>query len=141
MTTIKPFQLEQNPCIQTPETSRCWHGTLDLHFANINGRTAPKSYSTSPLRVQRPFYPAAAPDNCQSVIVHTAGGMVGGDQLDMVITAAPNTQAFVTTAAAHKVYRSQGDWAKQATQLNVGAGAYLEWLPQELILFNGGRFW
>lgn len=142
MTTTQPVQREQNPLIRTLETSRCWHGTLDLCFATTTeGKTFPtKSYSTSPLRVQRPFYPAAAPYTCQSVIVHTAGGMVGGDRLDMLITAEPNTQALVTTAAAHKVYRSQGDWVNQAIQLKVGAGACIEWLPQELILFNGGLF-
>ncbi|MEM9804188.1 MAG: urease accessory protein UreD [Cyanobacteria bacterium P01_D01_bin.56] len=123
------------------DNDRCWHGTLELHFANADGKTFPtKSYTTSPLRIQRPFYPAAAPTNCQSVIVHTAGGMVGGDQLDIKITAQPNTQALLTTAAAHKVYRSEGDWAQQSIQLTVGEGAYVEWLPQELILFNGGRF-
>ncbi|MBE9070425.1 urease accessory protein UreD, partial [Leptolyngbya cf. ectocarpi LEGE 11479] len=85
-----------------------WQGTLDLCFSNVNGKTLPtKSYSTAPLRIQRPFYPAAAPENCQSVIVHTAGGMVGGDRLQMGITAEPGTQVLVTTAAAHKVYRSQ----------------------------------
>lgn len=136
MKTTSTIQPER----QTKE-ERCWHGTLDLRFANINGRTAPtKSYSTSPLRVQRPFYPVAAPNNCQSVIVHTAGGMVGGDQLDMTITAAPDTQALVTTAAAHKIYRSQGNWAQQTIHLSVGANASLEWLPQALILFDGGRF-
>ncbi len=126
---------------QITKESRHWHGTLDLRFANVNGKTSPsKSYSTSPLRVQRPFYPAAAPENCQSVIVHTAGGMVGGDQLDITISAEPDTQVLVTTAAAHKVYRSQGDWAKQVIHLKVGAGAYVDWLPQELILFDGGQF-
>ena len=120
---------------------QCWRGTLNLCFAKTNGRTFPvKSYTTSPLRVQRPFYPAAAPENCQSVIVHTAGGMVGGDQLEMAITAESETQVLLTTAAAHKVYRSQGDWAQQTIQLKAKAGAFVEWLPQELILFNGGQF-
>lgn len=118
-----------------------WQGTLDLRFDTANGKTLPtKSYSTSPLRIQRPFYPAAAPENCQSVIVHTAGGMVGGDRLQMAIAAEPDTQVLVTTAAAHKVYRSQGDWAEQTIQMTVAPGAYVEWLPQELILFDGGRF-
>lgn len=118
-----------------------WQGTLDLCFDTANGKTLPtKSYSTAPLRIQRPFYPAAAPENCQSVIVHTAGGMVGGDRLQMRITAEPNTQVLLTTAAAHKVYRSQGDLAEQTIQLTVAPGAYVEWLPQELILFNGGQF-
>lgn len=123
------------------QSSKGWHGKLNLHFTKVNGKTFPtKSYTTSPLRIQRPFYPAAAPENCQSVIVHTAGGMVAGDCLDMAIMAGSATQALVTTAAAHKIYRSQGDWAKQTIQLKVGVDAYLEWLPQELILFNGGRF-
>ncbi|MEM6251346.1 MAG: urease accessory protein UreD [Cyanobacteria bacterium P01_D01_bin.156] len=124
-----------------PFPDRSWHGTLDLCFTKVGDTTFPtKSYTTSPLRIQRPFYPAAAPDNCQSVIVHTAGGMVAGDRLDMAITAEPHTQALVTTAAAHKVYRSAGDWAQQTIQLTVKEGAYVEWFPQELILFNGGRF-
>ena len=125
-----------------PATTPAWRGTLDLRLAKLKGKTSPtRAYSTAPLRVQRPFYPAAAPENCQSVIVHTAGGMVGGDRLEMAITAEPDTQALVTTAAAHKVYRSLGSWTEQTIQLTVGAGAYVEWLPQELILFNGGRFW
>ncbi|MEM9266133.1 MAG: urease accessory protein UreD [Cyanobacteria bacterium P01_F01_bin.13] len=143
--TVKQQELMQTTNTVYPEhktqKSLGWQGTLNLHFTNVNGKTIPSNiHSTSPLRVQRPFYPAAAPDHCQSVIVHTAGGMVGGDQLDMVITAEPDTQTLITTAAAHKVYRSQGDWAKQTIQLRVEAGAYVEWLPQELILFNGGQF-
>lgn len=118
-----------------------WQGTLDLCFGTVNGKTLPtKSYSTSPLRIQRPFYPAAAPENCQSVIVHTAGGMVGGDRLQMAISAESDTQVLLTTTAAHKVYRSPGGWAEQTIQLTVAPGAYVEWLPQELILFDGGRF-
>ena len=117
-----------------------WQGRLTLRFTNVGGKTRPiKAHTTAPLRIQRPFYPTTAPHNCQSVIVHTAGGMVAGDRLDMAITAESNTQALITTAAAHKVYRSQGRWAEQSVHLKIGAGAYVEWMPQELILFNGGR--
>lgn len=136
-----PVEADGLPLVESSTLKSAWQGTLDLRFANVNGKTIPtKAHSTSPLRVQRPFYPAAAPANCQSVVVHTAGGMVGGDRLEMAITAEPDTQTLVTTAAAHKVYRSQGDWAQQTIRLSVGAGAYMEWLPQELILFNGGQF-
>ncbi len=133
--------IDQIPTEQPAQETGFWRGSLDLRFANLSGKTFPqRAYTTSPLRIQRPFYPAAAPNNCQSVIVHTAGGMVGGDQLDMEIAAEANTQALITTAAAHKVYRTEDDWAKQTIRLTVGTGAYVEWLPQELILFNGGRF-
>ncbi|MEA5465624.1 urease accessory protein UreD [Leptothoe sp. PORK10 BA2] len=136
MKTIDQVQAEQ-----PTQEDQCWRGSLDLQFAKINGKTFPKrAYSTAPLRIQRPFYPAAAPNNCQSVIVHTAGGMVGGDQLDIAITAETDTQALITTAAAHKVYRTEDNWAEQTIRMTVEPGAYVEWLPQELILFNGGRF-
>ncbi|MEM7066913.1 MAG: urease accessory protein UreD [Cyanobacteria bacterium P01_B01_bin.77] len=138
MKTIDTIPSEQ---VSPKNQQSHWQGTLALCFGTVNGKTLPtKSYSTAPLRIQRPFYPASAPENCQSVIVHTAGGMVGGDRLQMAITADPDTQILVTTAAAHKVYRSQRDWAKQTIQLTVAPGAYMEWLPQELILFDGGRF-
>jgi urease accessory protein len=43
----------------------------------------------------------------------------------------------VTTQAAEKVYRSRGAEAHVHNRLRVTTGAFLEWLPQESILFNG----
>ncbi|MBE9078671.1 urease accessory protein UreD [Romeria aff. gracilis LEGE 07310] len=98
-----------------------------------------RSYTSAPLRLQRPFYPDDS-GSCQSAIVHTAGGMVGGDGLDIQVRFGERSQALVTTTAAHKVYRSSGAVAQQRIDLRLEAGAYGEWLPQETILFSGGRF-
>ncbi|MFC7691124.1 urease accessory protein UreD [Paeniroseomonas aquatica] len=48
-------------------------------------------------------------------------------------------RATVCTAAAEKVYRSLGPDSRIETTLSLGAGAWLEWLPQETILFDGAR--
>ncbi len=89
----------------------------------------------APLKVQRPFYPEG-PEVCHSIMLHTAGGVVGGDQLSLDLQLRPHSHVVLTTAAANKIYRSNGLEARQDVQIRVEPGAILEWLPQETIVFN-----
>ncbi|MEH1925341.1 urease accessory protein UreD [Nostoc sp.] len=117
-----------------------WHGKLNLVYADRQGATQLiYNHQQAPLKVQRPFYPEG-PKVCHSVILQTAGGMVGGDRLSSNIHLQPQAQALITTAAASKIYRSNGLQARQNIQMQVDAGACLEWLPQETILFNGAIY-
>ncbi|MEH1861079.1 MAG: urease accessory protein UreD [Nostoc sp.] len=117
-----------------------WHGKLNLVYADRQGRTQLiYNYQQAPLKVQRPFYPEGE-KVCHNVILHTAGGMVGSDRLSSNIHLQPQTQALITTAAASKIYRSNGLQARQSIQMQVDAGACLEWLPQETILFNAAIY-
>ena len=75
----------------------------------------------------------------EAVLLNTAGGLAGGDQLRWDVSAGADTVLRVTTQTAERVYRSTGDDALVATRLEAGAGATLEWLPQETILFDGAR--
>lgn len=87
----------------------------------------------------RALFPDPEPgDPPLAALVNTAGGLAGGDTIAQEIAAAAGP-ATVTTAAAEKVYRSLGPEARVTTRLEVGAGALLEWLPQETILFDGAR--
>jgi urease accessory protein len=65
---------------------------------------------------------------------------VGGDLLTADISLAEHSHALITTAAAAKIYRSSGGESQQTTQIQVAAGACLEWLPQETIIFNGAIY-
>ncbi|WP_341527131.1 urease accessory protein UreD [Nostoc sp. UHCC 0302] len=122
------------------QTAEGWHGKLNLVYADRQGTTQLiYNHQQAPLKVQRPFYPEGQ-KVCHSVILHTAGGVVGGDRLSSNFHLQPNTQALITTAAASKIYRSNGLQAKQSIQMQVDAGACLEWLPQETILFNGAIY-
>lgn len=117
-----------------------WHGKLNLVYADRQDTTQLiYNYQQAPLKVQRPFYPEGE-KVCHSVILHTAGGMVGGDRLSSNIHLQPQAQALITTAAASKIYRSNGLQARQTIQMQVDANACLEWLPQETILFNGAIY-
>ncbi|MDX2214478.1 MAG: urease accessory protein UreD [Oculatellaceae cyanobacterium bins.114] len=117
-----------------------WHGSLQLEFAHDSrGTHLNRSYVQAPLKVQRPFYPEGT-EVCHLVTLHTAGGVVGGDRLSLDITLDPHAHALITTAAAGKVYRSNGQTAQQTVQIHVAESACLEWLPQESIVFDGAHY-
>lgn len=118
---------------------RAWHGQATLIFERQGDRTVPKAQTQAPLKVQRPFY-SEGPKVCQSVLLHTAGGMVGGDRLTYNLHLTADTQALVTTAAAAKIYSEHPLPAQVNGTIRVEAGACLEWLPQEAIVFEGAQY-
>ena len=127
-----------------------WHGAAELEFTARQGSTGEppvtvhQGWATSPLKLQR-AYPQAD-GRCELPLLHTAGGLVGGDQLTLRAHLAPGSQAQITSVAAQKVYGTvgrsrlvpQGQWARQSLHFSLEAGSDLEWLPQELVLFAGG---
>ncbi|MGL5063891.1 MAG: urease accessory protein UreD [Microcoleus sp.] len=117
-----------------------WRGTLNLSYANRSGKTQIiRSQMQAPLKVQRPFYPEGT-EVCHSTILHTAGGVVGGDRLDINLHLEASSQTLITTATASKIYRSSGREAQQNINIQVDSGANLEWLPQETIVFDGANY-
>jgi urease accessory protein len=74
---------------------------------------------------------------CHAIIVHPPAGIAGGDELLIDVDAGPGVHALLTTPGAGKWYRSRGPWAAQRVAIRAEAGAVVEWLPQETILFDG----
>jgi urease accessory protein len=72
------------------------------------------------------------------VTLNTSGGVAGGDSLATEITVEPGARCSIASQAAERFYRAlPGDAPAQLrTRLTVGAGAALEWLPQESIFFQ-----
>jgi urease accessory protein len=81
------------------------------------------------------------PDNATptAVLINTAGGLAGGDQLRWRASAEAGSALTVTSQACERAYRSLGDEARVSADLLAGPGARLAWLPQETILYDGGR--
>jgi urease accessory protein len=75
----------------------------------------------------------------EAILINTAGGLTGGDRLSTEIAVGQGASAIVTTQASERIYRSTGDVAQISNRLIVEAGARLAWLPQETILFDGGK--
>ncbi|SDG26324.1 urease accessory protein UreD [Pelagibacterium luteolum] len=73
----------------------------------------------------------------EAVLINTSGGLTGGDRMDWGASAAPGTHLVVTTQACERIYRATSGAANVTSTLHIGAGARLDWLPQETILFDG----
>ncbi len=116
-----------------------WGARLELSYEHEDGVTRLTSRRhVGPLVVQKPFYPEGG-DLCHSLLLHPPGGIVGGDRLEAEVTVGADARVLVTTPGATKWYRSAGPAAQQRATLTVGAGASLEWLPQENIVFDRAR--
>jgi urease accessory protein len=127
------------PSAMVPAPTTGWQARLTLGFQRQHARTILGSCAHhGPLRVQRPFYPEGD-EICHVALLHPPGGVVGGDELHIDVTLHSDARALVTTPAAGKFYRSAGPRARQIQHLRVAAGAALEWLPQENIVYSGAR--
>ncbi len=73
------------------------------------------------------------------VILNTGGGLAGGDRLSYSIDIGAGLVARATTQTAERAYRSTGATARVDLAMTVGAGGWLDWLPQETILYQGAR--
>lgn len=73
----------------------------------------------------------------QAVALNTAGGLTGGDRMGLQAEARAGARLEITTQAAERVYRAQPhSVAVVDNRLIVGAGAHVDWLPQETILYD-----
>jgi len=114
------------------------HGAAQVTFRHDGHVTRLADlYHHDPLRV---VFPNPAPHEPPSaVLVTTSGGLVGGDRLDVSVTLEADARAMVLAQAAEKVYRSTGADCRIDVGLRAETGAWLEFLPQETILFEGAR--
>ncbi len=109
-------------------------GTLRLVLGRDGLR---RLHHSAPLRA---LFPDPAPGAFEVAVANVAGGLAGGDAVTTECALEAGARATVTGAAAEKVYRAL-DGAATAVRatLDLAAGATLEWLPQETILFDGAR--
>jgi urease accessory protein len=123
-----------------------WRAEAWLRFQHQEGRTSHQGGATAPLKLQRAFRQGSG--HCELPLLHTAGGLVGGDQLLITAELEAGSRALLTSVAAQKVYGSvgrsrrhpEGSWAEQELRFQLAAGSDLEWLPQELVLYADGLF-
>ena len=115
-----------------------WHAELELAYARFGDCTRPvQRRHLGPLRVQKHLY-AEGPEVCQHIIVHPPGGIAGGDRLNISARVEADAWAQITSPGAAKWYRAAGP-AYQQLDLKVAAGATLEWLPQETIVYSAAQ--
>lgn len=111
-----------------------WHAALSLDYTRQNGRSLAHYRHDGPLRILQSLYPEGD-GICHNVLVHPPGGLVGGDTLDIRLTAASGSHGLVTTPGATRFYRSTGESARQLLHAKIDNSARLEWLPLEALAY------
>lgn len=71
------------------------------------------------------------------VFLNTSGGLTGGDTLSLGVSLGEGARATATTQTAERAYHAGGGVARVSVAHDVGRGAWLDWLPQETILYDG----
>lgn len=127
------------------EPSRHSHseGKLRLEFARDgDGRTfIAGQYASYPFHVCRAQYLDPARPGLASLYLQScSGGIFEHDRMSIEVGARSFVEAHVTTQAATIVHGMDGGSARQKTRLTAEEGAYLEYLPDPLILFPGADF-
>jgi urease accessory protein len=112
-------------------------GQIAVTAHAVDGRTrAHLIREAGSLRVR---FPRSTLAELEAVIINTAGGVAGGDMLDIEVRLGTQARVVATTAAAEKIYRSLGPEAIVKVKLALEAGSTMAWLPQQTILFNGAK--
>ena len=113
-------------------------GAAEIVFSGGSGVTRlAHLFQSTPCRVA---FPRPAPGDLPlAVVLTTTGGLTGGDRVRLSMAVKAGAAAMVTTQAAEKIYRSLDADTDIAVQVAVEDHCWLEWLPQETILFDGAR--
>ena len=129
-----------------------WEGNCFLNFynnksssGNVN-KTIFKSRSTSPYKLLKSTHDQEG--RCILPILHTAGGLVGGDLLEFEANVEKNSKFLLTTSSAQKVYGSigrskinpDGIYSRQKKFITILDNSHLEYLPQETIIYANGLY-
>ncbi|MBI1200463.1 MAG: urease accessory protein UreD [Phenylobacterium sp.] len=127
-----PASLPDLPALQRAR------GAGRIAVAHADGRTRlSRLYQDGCGKIRLPR--DARAEGLEAVLINTSGGVTGGDALSWRAEAGDGARLTLTTQACEKVYRARDGEAVIETTLSVGVGARIDWLPQETILFDGGR--
>jgi urease accessory protein len=122
-------------------------GILELDFALRGDGDACRTelvghFQKSPLQIMQPlYYNPARPDMPYTYLMTAGGGILHNDRHRTDLVFGPGTSAHVTTQAHTKVYRMESGYATSLVNLEVGEGAYVEYLPDPLIPYIDARFY
>jgi urease accessory protein len=131
-----PFKVPFDPQSGRSVALERGDGVAELVFSGSSGSGLAHLFQSDPCRVLFPRAERGHPPT--AVLLTTSGGLTGGDRLRLSIAARDGARTTVTTQAAEKIYRSLDGDCRIGVAIEVGQ-AWLEWLPQETILFDRAR--
>jgi urease accessory protein len=117
-------------------------GVLSLTLARIGATTrVRRQFQRAPLQLYQPVYlDPGRPDMAFLYLLQAGDGLVQGDRYRVDICCEPDAAAHVTTLSTTNVFAARQNYASQLVNLEVGPGAFLEYLPDPVVPFRGSRF-
>ncbi len=114
-----------------------------LYIESISGRTIIKEKeSVFPLSVQKEMhYDQFQPKMTHVYIVSSSGGILQGDKYMIDIILEKNALTHITTQGATRVYGMNVSNAIQVVNVSLDDGAYLEFIPDQIIPYKNSRFY
>ena len=110
------------------------HGRADVALSHRGGATRlDRLHQSGSAKAMLPNVHGAC---TELVFLNTSGGLTGGDGLSYGLSLGQGASAIATTQTAERAYASAGGAARVEVRLHLGAGAALDWLPQETIVFD-----
>ncbi|HEY8110446.1 MAG TPA: urease accessory protein UreD [Candidatus Nitrosotenuis sp.] len=108
-----------------------------------SGRTRIKEKESAfPLSVQKEiYYDQFLPNMTHVYMVSSSGGILQGDKYEIDIILEKNTLAHITTQGATRIYGMNASNAIQVVNVSLDDGAYLEFIPDQIIPYKNSRFY
>ena len=129
---------------QMPSGSVGKAGYLHLGFRHdeARGRTVLADMDRRvPLLAQKALYwEESQPGMACVIIIAPSGCVVQGDRLALDVEAGPGSCVLVTSQSAAKVHSMDHGYASQMQSFRLGEEAYLEYMPDQLILHRHSRY-
>jgi urease accessory protein len=95
----------------------------------------------APLLVQKALYcDEGMPTLPVVFIITNSGGVIQGDRYRLEFEVGPGASGHVTTQAATKIHEMDANHAAQTQEIVLHEGAYLEYIPDQIIPFRHSRF-
>ncbi len=115
------------------------HLELKLHKSESSQTICQHQYTTFPLRLSSLFRLEGAGSNRAYVyLINTSPGLLAGDELNLSLQLAPQTNLYLTDQAATKVHPMPEEGTKATINYHilVDADASLELVPEPIILYR-----
>ena len=115
------------------------HGKGYISFESKDEKTYLKDlYQENPVKIL--FPKKLSNEIITAAFVTTSGGIVGGDKLDIIVKTCKKSEVQLYQQAAEKVYKNHKKPSIINISLTSEEGSWLEWLPQETILFENSNY-
>lgn len=117
-------------------------GVLELRFEATDGGTRlVHDYATVPFHLSGTLGHDPHPEVETVFVQSPTGGVAQGDRHDVTVAVEPGALAHVTTGSATKVQSMRCNYAAAETELTVGTGGHLDYVPEPTIVHADARYY